>query len=180
VGQRQLLLPLGSNHIPTQTINGMTQVGNQVWVSLGANPTGDAIGVFDTNGNYLYGLIPSHDTFGSIVSVGNQVWTQAGQGLVNRYDTSGNLLGTIVTFPLDAITMSAAEDAVWLAINSGLGVGAYDLSGDPINVSSANLYNWGFTQAIVEVPEPGSLSFLFLGIAVLIAINRRLKVKFKH
>ncbi len=144
-------------------INGMAQVGNQVWFGQGANSTGYGIGVFDLSGKYLYGLLKGK-TAGTVVSVGNQVWTSTGDYSLNRYDPSGNLLGAVSIFPDNARTISSAGDKVWAVTVGGATFGAYDLTGQPI--PGFDSYG-GTAQAIVEVPEPSTVILFAIGFIVL-------------
>lgn len=139
------------------------QVGNVVWGTEGPRASNYGVAVFDLNGNYLYGLLPGQDAE-SIALVGGQVWVTSGASTVQRYDTAGNLLGTLNTGIYYADTISAAGDEVWMT--SGSEYGAIDLSGQP--VAGPYPTTGGFSEGIVVVPEPATLGLLGLGLAGLI------------
>lgn len=112
------------NPLTTQTPKGVTQVGQQIWVT---DQLADVIYRFDLEGNHLGNITGNMDNIRGLRIVNNEVWvTNAGASggapgnAIVRFDMEGNHLGFFPTdnrSPFDVI--DAGNGEVFISYSSG-------------------------------------------------------------
>lgn len=135
---------------------------------------GNTIAEYDTSGNLINPSLisfPGNSNGGNLLAIsGSDLFISQDNGVISEYTTSGSLVNPNLV--LEGGAGIAVDGSDLFVIQNG-GIGEYTTSGATVNPALVTglVYPWGI--AITDVPEPASLSLLFLGGVPLLSRRRR-------